>query len=86
AKTGHIIAQTTEECKHFFQLFSRPRTTHSKTNTLRHPHPTPPKADTPKPAQNWATTKNTKNTKKGTQEKRKARKGTRKSCVKARKI
>ena len=51
AKTGHIVAQTTEECKHFFQLFSQPRTTHSKTNTLRHPYTTPPTAATPKPAQ-----------------------------------
>ena len=64
AKTGHIVAQTEKECKHFFQLFSRPRTTHSKTNTLRHPYPTPPKDNAPKPAQeNHSETR--RNTRKG---------------------
>ena len=89
AKTGHIVAQTEKECKHFFQLFSRPRTTHSKTNTLRHPFPTPPTAAASKPAQVLATTSPSEakelcqqgRKSEGAMSKRAQRKARRKSCV-----
>ena len=40
-----------------FSTFFAPTQNHRKTNTLRHPHPTPIHPAPQKPAQNWVTTK-----------------------------
>lgn len=67
AKTGHIVAQTEKECKHFFQLFFASPHNLPKNQHLTTPLPDPTQSHHPKTAQeNHSETR--RNTRKGNHE------------------